>query len=37
LTKLLLAIEHGDFVFKKKVGYDPAKLIESTRGMVGIR
>jgi len=37
LTKDLSAIEHVDFVFKKGVGYDPAKLIESTRGMVGIR
>jgi len=37
LTKDLSAIEHVDFVFKKGVGYDPAKLIESTRDMVGIR
>lgn len=28
------AIEQVEFVFKKGVGYDPAKLIESTRGMV---
>lgn len=31
------AVEHVDIVFKKGVGYDPQKLIDSTRGMVGIR
>ncbi|MGB8481790.1 MAG: amidohydrolase family protein [Acidobacteriaceae bacterium] len=36
-AKDISAVEHVDFVFKKGVGYDPAKLIESTRGMVGIR
>jgi hypothetical protein len=28
------AIEQVETVFKKGVGYDPAKLIESTRGRV---
>ncbi len=36
-AKDISAVEHVDIVFKKGVGYDPAKLIESTRGMVGIR
>jgi imidazolonepropionase-like amidohydrolase len=36
-AKDISAVEHVDFIFKKGVGYDPAKLIESTRGMVGIR
>ncbi len=36
-TKDISAVEHVDYVFKKGVGYDPAKLIASTRGMVGIR
>jgi hypothetical protein len=36
-AKDISAVEHVDFVFKKGVGYDPAKLIASTRGMVGIR
>jgi imidazolonepropionase-like amidohydrolase len=36
-AKDISAVEHVDFVFKKGVGYNPAKLIESTRGMVGIR
>ena len=36
-AKDISAVEHVDFVFKKGVGYDPAKLVESTRGMVGIR
>ncbi len=36
-AKDISAVEHVDFVFEKGVGYDPAKLIESTRGMVGIR
>lgn len=31
------AVEHVDTVFKNGVGYDSAKLIDSTRGMVGIR
>ena len=35
--KDISAVEHVDYVFKKGVGYDPAKLIESARGMVGIR
>jgi hypothetical protein len=30
-------IEHVELVFKDGVGYDPAKLIESVRGMVGLR
>ena len=36
-AKDISAVEHVDYVFKKGVGYDPAKLIESARGMVGIR
>jgi len=36
-AKDISAVEHVDTVFKKGVGYDPAKLIASTRGMVGIR
>lgn len=36
-AKDISAVEHVDLVFKKGVGYDPAKLIDSTRGMVGIR
>lgn len=36
-VKDISAVEHVEYVFKKGVGYDPAKLIESTRGMVGIR
>jgi hypothetical protein len=31
------AVEHVEMVFKKGVGYDSQKLIDSTRGMVGIR
>jgi hypothetical protein len=31
------AVEHVGMVFKKGVGYDSQKLIDSTRGMVGIR
>jgi imidazolonepropionase-like amidohydrolase len=31
------AVEHVAIVFKQGVGYDPAKLIDSARGMVGIR
>ena len=30
-------IEKGEIVFKDGVGYDPAKLLESVRGTVGIR
>jgi imidazolonepropionase-like amidohydrolase len=36
-AKDISAVESVDIVFKQGVGYDPAKLIESTRGMVGIR
>ncbi|MGC1871284.1 MAG: amidohydrolase family protein [Acidobacteriaceae bacterium] len=36
-AKDISAVEHVDIVFKKGVGYDPAKLIDSTRGMVGFR
>ena len=36
-AKVISAVEHVDVVFKKGVGFDPAKLVESTRGMVGIR
>jgi imidazolonepropionase-like amidohydrolase len=36
-AKNISAVENVEYVFKKGTGYDPAKLIESTRGMVGIR
>jgi len=36
-AKDISAVNHVQLVFKKGVGYDPGKLIESTRGMVGIR
>jgi imidazolonepropionase-like amidohydrolase len=36
-AKDISAVEHVDYVFKKGVSYDPAKLIESAQGMVGIR
>lgn len=36
-AKDISAVERVDIVFKKGVGYDPQKLIDSTRGMVGIR
>jgi imidazolonepropionase-like amidohydrolase len=36
-AKDISAVERVDIVFKQGVGYDPAKLIDSTRGMVGIR
>jgi imidazolonepropionase-like amidohydrolase len=36
-AKNISAIENVEYVFKHGTGYDPAKLIESTRGMVGIR
>ncbi len=36
-AKDITAVEHVNIVFKKGIGYDPAMLIESTRGMVGIR
>jgi len=36
-AKDISAVEHVDYVFKKGVGYDPAKLIASTQAMVGIR
>jgi hypothetical protein len=36
-AKNISAVENVETVFKKGVGYDSTKLIESTRGMVGIR
>ncbi|HZC44443.1 MAG TPA: amidohydrolase family protein, partial [Acidobacteriaceae bacterium] len=36
-AKDISAVEHVDYVFKQGIGYNPAKLIESTQGMVGIR
>lgn len=36
-AKDISAVERVQMVFKKGVGYDPAKLIDSVRGMVGIR
>ncbi len=37
LTRNLGNIRNVVFVFKDGVGYDSAKLLESVRGMVGIR
>ena len=31
------AVEHVDTVFKDGLGYDPAKLRESVRGLIGLR
>lgn len=36
-AKDITAVEHVELIFKNGVGYDSAKLIDSTRGMVGIR
>ena len=36
-AKNISAVENVEYVFKHGTGYDPSKLIESTRGMVGIR
>lgn len=36
-AKDISAVEHVETVFKNGVGYDSEKLIDSTRGMVGIR
>ena len=36
-AKDISAVENVEYVFKQGTGYDPAKLIDSTRGMVGIR
>ncbi len=36
-AKDISAVEHVEMVFKNGVGYDPQKLIDSTRRMVGIR
>jgi hypothetical protein len=36
-AKDISAVEHVDTVFKKGIGYNPTKLIDSTQGMVGIR
>lgn len=36
-AKDISAVEHVELVFKKGVGFNPGKLIDSTRGMVGIR
>ena len=36
-VKDISAVEHVETVFKDGVGFDSAKLIESARGMVGIR
>lgn len=36
-AKDISAVEHVETVFKNGVGFDSQKLIESTRGMVGIR
>lgn len=35
--KDISAVEHVQTVYKEGVGYDPAKLIDSVEGMVGIR
>jgi hypothetical protein len=36
-SKRIEDIENVEIVFKDGVGYDSAKLIESVRGMVGMR
>jgi imidazolonepropionase-like amidohydrolase len=36
-TKSIVDIEKVETVFKDGVGYDPAKLVDSVRGMVGLR
>lgn len=36
-AKDITAVENVNIVFKKGVGYDPQKLIDSVHGMVGIR
>jgi hypothetical protein len=36
-SKNIADIEKVEIVFKDGVGYDPAKLVESVRGMVGMR
>lgn len=36
-AKSIADIEKVEVVFKDGVGYDPAKLIDSVRGLVGIR
>jgi imidazolonepropionase-like amidohydrolase len=36
-AKEISAVNHVELVFKKGVGYNPQKLIDSTRGMMGIR
>ena len=36
-SKKIADIENVETVFKDGVGYDSAKLIESMRGLVGIR
>jgi imidazolonepropionase-like amidohydrolase len=36
-SKKISDIENVELVFKDGVGYDPQKLVESVRGLVGIR
>jgi imidazolonepropionase-like amidohydrolase len=36
-SKNIADIEKVEIVFKDGVGYDPAKLVESVRGLVGMR
>jgi len=36
-SKKIEDIENVETVFKEGIGYDSAKLIESVRGLVGIR
>ena len=36
-AKDISAVNRVELVFKKGVGYNPQKLIDSTRGMMGIR
>jgi len=36
-SKAIADIEKVELVFKDGVAYDPAKLVESTRGLVGVR
>jgi imidazolonepropionase-like amidohydrolase len=36
-SKTISDIENVEVVFKDGIGYDSAKLVESVRGLVGIR
>jgi hypothetical protein len=36
-THRIADVENVEIVFKDGMGYDPAKLVASVRGMVGVR